>query len=211
MSPFLIRVTASGYHPRLLEVNGTDDVQELRIAIDPFLFRLAGAVLDGTTGGPIANATVRARPGSAFAQTGAAGSYNLSLPNGTFELVTSAPGYGDRTQSVTVAGSATSSYVLLGPATPVGSKSGPGGGSPTGPGETLIPPLLSPWGLGLIAAAMAAVSLGGLLFASHHIRRRRSAWAREGFSLATLPAPPETPDEEPTAHRPEPRSRRRHR
>jgi hypothetical protein len=60
---------------------------------------LSGRVTDASTGKPVAGATVRTTAGGYATTTDASGAYDLRVQAGTYDLVVSAYGYADATQS----------------------------------------------------------------------------------------------------------------
>jgi len=73
---------------------------------------LSGEVLDRFTGSAVAGAIVNVDGYRAY--TGASGTFHISLPEGTYTVTVSAPGYDTETTSVTVIGD-TSITILLTP------------------------------------------------------------------------------------------------
>jgi hypothetical protein len=86
-------VSAAGYDGVRLPVIVHTNVTGFVVSLTTRLFLVSGTVRDSTTGSPIAAATI-SENGSVLTTTDASGTYSLSLPNGTYDLVAEGSGSG---------------------------------------------------------------------------------------------------------------------
>ncbi len=117
-----ITTSAPGFDPRSESISLASGTNTHDVLLTPIPTATVSGAVSATAGGVIAGATVKV--GSATATTGPDGRYELqNLPAGNATIVTSAPGFNPRSQSITLAVGANTHDVVLAP-TPTATASG---------------------------------------------------------------------------------------
>ncbi|HEV2231712.1 MAG TPA: carboxypeptidase regulatory-like domain-containing protein, partial [Thermoplasmata archaeon] len=114
---YAVTASASGFaaQTRSVAISGSAVRQDFALAassVPPPTYRLQGTVESRSDASPIGGASIGVLGGPSMT-TGGNGTFSFDVPNGSYTLVTGAPGWARAMQSVTVAGGAVNVVVLL--------------------------------------------------------------------------------------------------
>ncbi len=143
---YVVTVSQSGYASVRANVTVQGANRTVVLTFGPYESLIQGVVRSGSTGAPIAGANISAGPGF-VATTDSSGEYDLSLPNGSYVLSVTAPGFAAQADPLSVNGAPRIQNVTLNAST-----------SPA-PAASSLPIVEIAVGLGAVATAGAVVLL----------------------------------------------------